>query len=923
MSTFDGYVQEFPSIRIDYFRHRPDRPPPAACFLTHVHSDHLQGLETLKMPFVYCSATTRRLLLRMEKYPCRINFANGILESRSRTYKHLRLVLRALPLHTCTEIELNPLQKIQVVLFDANHCPGAVSFLIQDQASAIFYTGDIRAEPWWVNSLVQNPYIMPYTCGIKTLDCIYLDTTFASHNCVYRRFPSKADGLKELLQKLTQYPPSTVFYFRAWTLGYEQVWMAMSSLLSSQIHVGEYQLRLFHAITEHSRDGYAMFEAPPLVGFTIGNQQHPGCLTLSSDTRVHSCEPGLKCHSHLNQADTVWVSPIVSRLEDGSELLEVGAGGGLGDLNPTAELEIDDPALLGQLSSLCAALRINRALLGQLQDAIATAQASAMARLPLDGLGLDGDDISTRAQVQAWEMSRRKRHRGEGDPDEDDESQSQSQSQAECASGGEGDPDEDDESQSQSQSQAECASGRLDISSEPVIVDTAAPDGQVTGGESDVEYERGGSVSSTAYEAQDAEEHPSLDSVKGKPSSARRSAYEAALRSLRDGDASDWQDLVLHSVNALCSESTGCLIRLQTISLALDSNSANDVRQIMPEVGRASSTSEQPVTESVAQNADLLQSIRSFASEAPSKGSSSSATPWIVGAAALGAGAFGYSFLGSKAPADGPAEKKTSPEAKKIFTGGDQGFLDLKVKEVQDYNHNTKKIVFELPDPDAVSGLHVASAILTKHKPADKEKPTIRPYTPISDEDAKGHLDLLVKVYPNGPMSTHIHSLKPGDTLAIKGPIPKYAWSPNKHDHITLIAGGTGIAPMYQLVRSIFSNPDDKTKVSLVFGNIAEEDILLREEFDKLEKKYGDRFKVFYTLDKPSSSWKHGKGYITKELLKEVIPDPKSENIKVFVCGPPPLYKAISGGKVSPTDQGELDGILKELGYTKEQVYKF
>ncbi|RMZ87356.1 hypothetical protein DV736_g5421, partial [Chaetothyriales sp. CBS 134916] len=323
--------------------------------------------------------------------------------------------------------------------------------------------------------------------------------------------------------------------------------------------------------------------------------------------------------------------------------------------------------------------------------------------------------------------------------------------------------------------------------------------------------------------------------------------------------------------------------------------------------------------------APLRQSIRSFASEAPSKGGSGSATPWIVGAAAIGAGAFGYSFLGSKASADRPAEKKATPapEPKKTFTGGDQGFLDLKLRDVQDYNHNTKKFVFELPDPDAVSGLHVASAIITKWKAPDKEKPTIRPYTPISDEDAKGHLDLLVKVYPNGPMSSHLHSLKPGDTLSFKGPIPKYPWSPNKHDHITLIAGGTGIAPMHQLLRAIFSNPDDKTKVSLVFGNIAEPDILLKEEFDKLEKEHGDRFKVFYTLDKPSDSWKFGKGFITKDLLKEIIPDPKSDNIKVFVCGPPGLYKTISGGKVSPTDQGELDGILKDLGYTKDQVYKF
>lgn len=72
--------------------------------------------------------------------------------------------------------------------------------------------------------------------------------------------------------------------------------------------------------------------------------------------------------------------------------------------------------------------------------------------------------------------------------------------------------------------------------------------------------------------------------------------------------------------------------------------------------------------------------------------------------------------------------------APKAFTGGDQGFLSLKVSEIEDVNHNTKRVRFELPEKDQVSGLHVASALLTKFKAPDAEKATLRPYTPISDE---------------------------------------------------------------------------------------------------------------------------------------------------------------------------------------------
>lgn len=144
-------------------------------------------------------------------------------------------------------------------------------------------------------------------------------------------------------------------------------------------------------------------------------------------------------------------------------------------------------------------------------------------------------------------------------------------------------------------------------------------------------------------------------------------------------------------------------------------------------------------------------------------------------------------------------------------------------------------------------------------------------------------------------MSEHVHGLKPGDSLEIKGPIPKYPMELNKHNHIGMIAGGTGITPMYQVIRYIFKHPEDKTKITLVFGNLTQEDILLKEKFDELENTYPQRFRVYYVLDNPPEGWEQGKGYITKDLLKTVLPEPKEENIKLFVCGPPGMYKAISG----------------------------
>ena len=58
----------------------------------------------------------------------------------------------------------------------------------------------------------------------------------------------------------------------------------------------------------------------------------------------------------------------------------------------------------------------------------------------------------------------------------------------------------------------------------------------------------------------------------------------------------------------------------------------------------------------------------------------------------------------------------------------------MKLESVEKINHNTNKYRFALPEEDQVSGLAVASALLTKYKGPDMEKPAIRPYTPVNNE---------------------------------------------------------------------------------------------------------------------------------------------------------------------------------------------
>ncbi|KAJ5673876.1 hypothetical protein N7462_009315 [Penicillium macrosclerotiorum] len=262
-----------------------------------------------------------------------------------------------------------------------------------------------------------------------------------------------------------------------------------------------------------------------------------------------------------------------------------------------------------------------------------------------------------------------------------------------------------------------------------------------------------------------------------------------------------------------------------------------------------------------------------------------------------------------------PMGHAESTEPMKVF--GSFGLKTLRLQDIQKVNHNTKRFKFEFPDKDASSGLSLTSALLTYSWPAGQWFPVLRPYTPISNLDQPGSIELMVKQYPNGKASSHLHSLKPGDTLTFVTALKGYPWTANKFSHVYLIAGGAGITPIYQLIRGVLSNPHDETKISLVFGVNSEQDLLFQDELEEYKSRFPDRFNYIYTVSHPKqegSSFR--KGYVTEELLRDIISRDSDQDTKVFVCGPPRMEDSLVGSR-----NGQ--GILGRLGFSKDQIHRF
>lgn len=203
---------------------------------------------------------------------------------------------------------------------------------------------------------------------------------------------------------------------------------------------------------------------------------------------------------------------------------------------------------------------------------------------------------------------------------------------------------------------------------------------------------------------------------------------------------------------------------------------------------------------------------------------------------------------------------------------------------------NVYRFVFALPNPDDVLGLPTGQHIALRATIAGKS--VARSYTPVSNNKDLGRIELLVKVYPAGLMTNHLASMEVGDEIEIRGPKGAMQYSRSYADEVGMIAGGTGITPMYQLIRAICEDPEDNTKVSLLYANNTEQDILLREELDKFAKENPKKLKYQNVLAHPSDEWKGLKGFVNPDMIKEHLA-PATKKSKVLLCGPPPMVNAM------------------------------
>jgi len=251
--------------------------------------------------------------------------------------------------------------------------------------------------------------------------------------------------------------------------------------------------------------------------------------------------------------------------------------------------------------------------------------------------------------------------------------------------------------------------------------------------------------------------------------------------------------------------------------------------------------------------------------------------------------------------------------------------LSVPVLSVREETKNTKVIKFGLPEGVSLS-LPVSSCILMQ-APGDAGKALIRPYNPISSNNVQGSFELLIKTYEEGKASKFAGALQPGNQVKfkqVKGNVKKFQYPFGKQS-ITMLAGGTGIAPMVQALHPLLSTAGDTTRVRLVYGNLSPQDIPLKNEIDALAATHPDRFTVHYVVGKTATDqsaldagWTGEVGWIDEEKIKRLAYPPADDTV-VWICGQPEMYTDLAGSRLKPITVGSS---LHNLGYTDQMVWR-
>ncbi|KAG8465516.1 hypothetical protein KFE25_002823 [Diacronema lutheri] len=261
-------------------------------------------------------------------------------------------------------------------------------------------------------------------------------------------------------------------------------------------------------------------------------------------------------------------------------------------------------------------------------------------------------------------------------------------------------------------------------------------------------------------------------------------------------------------------------------------------------------------------------------------------------------------------------------------------FRPFKLVERHELSASVRLFVFQVPYGHSLN-LPAGKHLQLTFNERDGAQ-VLRSYTP-TETSVPGRFDLLFKVYPNGKMGAYLDAMRVGDRALVRGPTGRVSYSPGRFkvgeqvvacSHILMLAGGTGITPMAQIVKQVLRHAgSDRTRLTLIFASSSPGDVLLYHELAGFAEKHPAQFKLVFVVSRPTTEWAaktaatgassivHESGRLTRELVLRHAP--------VFIQQRPFPVWAVAGFCGPPGFEACAKGLLESLGFHQPGVNLF
>jgi NAD(P)H-flavin reductase len=140
------------------------------------------------------------------------------------------------------------------------------------------------------------------------------------------------------------------------------------------------------------------------------------------------------------------------------------------------------------------------------------------------------------------------------------------------------------------------------------------------------------------------------------------------------------------------------------------------------------------------------------------------------------------------------------------------------------------------------------------------------PYCMFQPPAPDRSFEMLIRVFPEGPLSHYMASMRPGTPLAFRGPsgrsmLPK---DDDADSELVMLATGVGISPLHAVIVHLLRERDGR-RIRLFWGLRLEEDICLTDELDALAAAHPN-FTYAISLSQPAEDWTGLRGRLTETV---------------------------------------------------------